>query len=182
MDFPAPNHGWAGGAIMSTCGPGSGPYDQMLFSGGVWANSGNLGTNVIYYVPVIQPEYVTIYAMAWSNSTTVSGNIDAGVYDINGNLLCNTGSIAQTTVSVVQAAAVTSSTAIVPGTYFLAMMQDNATGLVFRSPGISNQFGRTCGVQMQSAGAFGLPATATFANPTQGQYPIISACINTVVF
>jgi hypothetical protein len=103
----------------------------------------------------------TTYVKAiWLNGTTTSGNVDAGLYDVEGNRLVSTGSTAQGTVSVWQEADITDTT-LRPGLYYMAIVMDNTTGHMIRwNP--THQYLTMLGCQAM-ASAFPLPTTLTFA-------------------
>jgi hypothetical protein len=115
--------------------------------------------NSAVYIPFINPATAVIKKLFHGNAAVVSGNIDVGIYDEDGNRLVSAGSTAQAGTSTIQAFDVTDIT-IPPGRYYIAVAFDNTTGtsqswlMQTTMPG--------WGLAYQTA-AFPLPATATFA-------------------
>lgn len=105
------------------------------------------------------------------NGATISGNVDLGVYSMDGTRIVSAGSTAQSGAGTLQVLTV-STTTIGPGTYYMAMAADNGTASYFK--GAVGQVLRTrvtgCA---QMATAFPLPATATFAIVGQDYIPLI---------
>jgi hypothetical protein len=60
---------------------------------------------------------------------TASGNIDCGIYDVNGNLLGHSGLVA-TVASSINTASMSSSISLSPGRYWLALWVDNSTASI----------------------------------------------------
>lgn len=123
--------------------------------------------NLAFFHSIWVPTPCTIVQMFAYNGATVSGNIDVGLYAMDGTRLVSSGSTAQAGTNVLQAFDVTDTT-IGPGEYYLAIAMDNTTGTLFRfAPGI--RLIRPLGCLSQ-ASAFALPATATFAALSGGSY------------
>lgn len=115
-----------------------------------------------FYIPfVIVEKPFTVARIGVGNGTAVSGNIDAGVYDSQGNRLVSSGSTAQSGTSAVQWLDVTDTT-LNPGLYYMALSVDNTTATVLRSAGLNQTEQRILGCFVETS-AFALPATATFA-------------------
>lgn len=138
---------------------------------GVWPTA-----NLALFLPVIVQFQVTVTAMAWWNGATVSGNADAGIYDRNQNLLVNAGSTAQTPISSIQTASVTSTTLPI-GLYYLALVADNVTGIYARASSVSTNILASVGCAQMATSGLPLPSTATFAKPGQAYLPAIAAQI-----
>ena len=111
---------------------------------------------------VLQPfEITTAYLVegfGWANAGTVSGNVDAGIYTLDGVRLMSTGSVAQTGTGTTQIAAITP-TLLMPGTYYLALAMDNTTGII-ASQTWNQSDAHMVGV-CNVASAFPLPSTLT---------------------
>ena len=132
-------------------------------------NSGaNLdGTNRAVLIAVTIPSRCTLTGMAF-NVGTPGGNIDVGVYDNSGNRLGSSGSIAcpaggGRTVNFSSNIAITE-----PGTYYLAIAQDDNTAS-FGRYGTGSVFGVS-----YFTNSFPLPATLTFPGNISARY--ISLC------
>lgn len=160
---------------LSTFGEGSVVADAMATASispglAAWPQSGTA-----LFVPVIVRIPVTIVEFVWYNGATVSGNLDAGIYDSESNLLINTGSTAQSGVSQAQSKSVTS-TSINPGVYYLAMCADNTTGIYQRYvPGVV--LSRMCGMADQQSITLPLPNSATMVGNAINYLPCLSAAI-----
>jgi hypothetical protein len=132
-----------------------------------------------YYYPIEVNDFVTVTMMALFNGATVSGNVDVGIYDVNGKRLVSAGSTAQAGASTIQTFDVTD-TALEPGDYYLAMACDNITATFFcYKP--NAQIMEAFGTWMQAT-AIPLPATATFATASSGFVPFLAALANGTVF
>jgi hypothetical protein len=170
-DFPA-NTVRPNSTVISMCGDWS--------AAGQWFSNSNVSygsvawttANKATYLPFQVDRPMTIYQMAWENGATIATNLDVGIYDVLGNQLVSSGSIAHSGASVAQAVDITD-TALLPGTYYAAMVFDGTTQTIFGCAitAVQAQVMRVLGVQQQTS-AFPLPATATFANPTNGTAPM----------
>lgn len=160
--FPAPI-----GSIQ-TWGWESASYGAPPAGGDAPSFNSNLGTNFATYVPFTLNATEIIKFLGWENGTTVSGNVDCGIYDLSGNRLVSTGATLQAGVSLPQVVDIPDTT-LVPGNYFQAIAQDNATGLL-KSFSMAIQVQEILGVKQQAT-AFPLPAVATFAAPSKTVYP-----------
>jgi hypothetical protein len=145
---------------------------QSTFSGAAW-----FAANAAIFIPIIAAVRTTVTQMMWSNGATLSGNVDAGIYDFNGNRLTSTGSTVQAGVSVSQITDVTD-TILPRGLYYMALACSNTTA-TFSRTAVNQEQLRVSGVQIMTS-AFPLPATATFANPTAAYLPVCAAAIETV--
>lgn len=156
---------------LSTSGEGSIAAENMAFVGatnssGVWP-----AANRAIYVAVQLAFPVTVYQVGWWNGTAVSGNVDVGIYDETGARLVSTGSTAQAGTSTIQTVDI-ADTALVAGTYFLAMAMDNTTGQVMR---VSAQtLIQQVSPVAQQATAFPLPTTSTMATLALAYLPALS--------
>src|SRR5262249_54578318 len=114
----------------------------------------------------------TVVKATWQNQATVSGNLEVGVLDQFGNKISSSGSVSQTPVNSLQSWDPTDFT-LSPGTYYLAFGMDNTTGIVRSSNPLAIWL-NACGVQEETiSGTFGLPATATFSNPSSAFFPYV---------
>lgn len=129
--------------------------------------------NLALYIPFRLQEPISITKLFSVNGAVVSGNIDVGIYSVDGTRLVSSGSTAQAGTDVCQAFDI-ADTLLVPGDFYLAVAMNNATGTLFRgapaAPGA--QLLRLAGVFRQTS-AFPLPATASFATPTVSYTPAI---------
>jgi hypothetical protein len=134
--------------------------------------------NRAIYIPFEIDYPATAFQMAFVVGTQ-SGNYDAGIYSETGTRLVSLGSTAVPIAGI--ATANFADTALLPGTYFMALNIDNTTAAVARTGGLPIDTLRTCGVQQQAVGAVALPVTATFANPASAYMPqLLVALVATV--
>lgn len=119
--------------------------------------------NRAIYIPFVVEETVVAYQMAVENGATLNGNLDVGIYDINGVQLVASGSTAQTGTSVIQKFDIANTT-LTPGYYYMAMSTNSTTATYIGNGATNAEYYRSLGVREQLT-AFALPATATFANP-----------------
>lgn len=117
-----------------------------------------------YYWPVIVEKPLTVVEMAWINGTTVTNNLDVGIFDITGHRIVSLGSTPQSGASAIQIADI-ADTALDPGNYFLAMSAD-ATNLTVDA-NVNYDLGqlRANGV-CETASSFPLPSSITLAGIT----------------
>lgn len=137
------------------------------FGNGAWPLA-----NWVFYLPFVLYGHTPFtHANMWIG--TPSGNIDIGLYSEDGTRLASTGSVAAagTTRQVI---ALTAAIVAPPGRYYAAATADNTTLQVsrtFSTTALENLL--TTGILNETTGGFGLPATATFAKPTQAFAPRI---------
>lgn len=135
-------------------------------------------TNTAIFIPWPLSSPFLAAKMYVLNGGTVSGNIDVGIYDSQGNLIVSKGSTAQSGTSAIQTFDITDTT-LNPGLYYLAVAMDNTTGIINHwVPTAINA--RMSGVLM-AASSFALPATVTYAALTQAFIPTISVTGQTAI-
>lgn len=129
-----------------------------------------LTANRAYYWPFIVHNSISIDRLFVSNGTTVSGNIDLGIYNYSGTTkLVSTGSTAQSGTSQWQVVSVTA-TPLLPGGYFFGFAIDNATGTVERWNYGDEQLLCMVGAYSENS-AFPLPSSMTPAITTNIYLP-----------
>jgi hypothetical protein len=106
------------------------------------------------------------------NGVTVSGNVDVGLYTIDGARLVSSGSVAQSPVSSIQEFG-SWNILLPPAIYYFAMVMDNNVGYTLKL-GSATSRSRAIGC-LEQAATFPLPATATFAVGTGAFYPLVGA-------
>lgn len=134
--------------------------------------------NTAIYIPVRVAYPIIIAKMFWLNGGTVNGNVDAGIYNSEGNRLVSSGSTLQATINVVQSVDITD-TLLLPGLYYMALASDSVTA-TFQRLNTLTQMARSLGVYSQAT-AFALPATATFAGTIVNPIPFIAMTTKTVI-
>lgn len=133
--------------------------------------SSNWTTNLAVYVPVTLPMAVQVKKLWWVNGSSVTGNIDVGIYDAQGNKIVSTGSIAPGTASQVASSDIADLT-LPPGDYYFAGWRAN-TGRFGILAVISAGHAQVLGVRQEASLASGLPDTASFATPSTALVPIL---------
>lgn len=135
--------------------------------------------NKAFYFPfTIVEKTFTVKRIGVVNGTAVSGNIDAGIYDSQGNRLVSSGSTAQAGTGVIQWLDVTD-TDLKPALYYMALAVDNTTATVSRNVGVNASILRVLGCFVETS-AFVLPATATFAVADAAVIPAILVSNRTI--
>lgn len=126
--------------------------------------------NKVLYVPIRIPRPIIIQQLYTSNGATASGNIDVGVYSVDGTKIVSSGSVAQSGTNQKQLFNVTD-TLIGRGVFYMGLTLSNTTGTFFRNAGALALL-RTIGLLTETPGGFGLPANATFGAYVDAYYPI----------
>ena len=156
---------WSVGADMAGMGA-SAPSDAA-----VWPTA-----NLALYVPFYVPETIIIKRVFWSNGSTVSGNVDMGIYDDAGTRIASTGSTAQSGTTAPQTVALAAT--LTAGMYYLGLAMDNISGRITRATGGTGGIGILVATGMvQEASAFPLPNPATFAALTTNYMPLFGVML-----
>lgn len=119
------------------------------------------------FVPFTIEAPITVTRMFTYNSITASGNIDVGIYTLDGTLIVSSGSTAMSGTVTLQAFDITD-TLLAPGAYYMAMACSSGTAN-FKASNTALLGGMAGVVEM--AAALPLPATATFASLTSSYVP-----------
>lgn len=135
--------------------------------------------NLAVFIPFAVSRRVTIQQVFCLNGATVSGNIDIGIYTLNGTKIVSAGSTAQTGTAAIQALSITP-TQLSAGAYYMAMSMDNTTGTIYKNV-IYNTLGNRAAGMAQMASAFPLPASATFSAATTGNIPVFALTTRSVI-
>ena len=145
---------------------------QRLFNASPVSTAWPLG-NLSLFIPFRIGCPVVVVNLGVQNGTTVSGNIDVGIYSVDGVRLVSSGSTAQAGTSNTQVFN-TADILIGPGVFYFGLALDNTTGTtrVFATYNVA--FGQCIGMAEMTS-AFPLPATATFASYTRNYVPMCLA-------
>jgi hypothetical protein len=140
-----------------------------LLAGAPGASTAWPVANTALFIPFRIARSIKFSLLFTYNGSTVSGNVDVGVYSADGTRIVSAGSTAHATTSGIQKFTV-ASTQIDSGLFYFGVALDNTTG-TFTQVTVSqvpmlNFFGVA-----QMASAFPLPATATFASNTSTAVP-----------
>ena len=134
--------------------------------------------NQALYVPFCLTRPIIVAQLFWVNGATVSGNVDAGIYSVDGVLLVSTGSTAQAGTSVSQVVDITD-TQLGTGLFYLAIAVDNTTATLIR--GTAGSVARCAAMGCANQGsAFPLPAPATFATIASNYIPVFGLTTRSV--
>jgi len=137
-------------------------------------------SNRILYQPFRLPTPITIAQLYCYNGTAVSGNVDIGIYMLDGSKIITTSSVAQAGTSALQLFDITD-TLIGPGTFYMGITLDNTTGTLFRVALTVLASAQVMGVLEENPGGFGLPSTATFGSISASYIPLIGMTPRTVL-
>lgn len=150
------------------------------------SNQGQPGTitwvaNYAVYMPFVIRDPYPVNRVFWVNGSTITtSNADFGIYTPDGTRIYSTGSTALSGVSVPQFVSPGTPFILAPGRYYFAYVCDNTTSRsVGWTPTVARQ--RTAGLLSQAT-ALPLPATATFAAPSQAVVPFIGVTRTTTGF
>lgn len=95
------------------------------------ASSGSWFTNNgVLFFPFEVTEPVVVTKLAWYNGSTASGNVDAGIYTMDGSKIVGLNEVAQSGTSALQEGNITD-TLLTEGWYLFALKLSLATGTVF---------------------------------------------------
>ena len=148
---------------------------QALGGNGINFAGPTLGTawpvaNTAMFVPVNISRPALVQRLFSVNGTTVSGNIDMGIYTLDGAKIVSIGSTAQAGTSALQFYNI-ADTYLSPGQYYMAVALDNNVGKVGRY-NITVIRCQQAGV-LKATSSFALPASVTFATVTSAFIPSI---------
>lgn len=152
--------------VISTCDVRSGGVAGVIQSA-ISASVTWPAINRALYMPFEVQEICTVYQIGFQVAVQ-SGNLDVGIYRVDGSRIVSKGSTAVAAAGV-QVVDITN-TELVPGVYFLAMCVDNTTA-AFAGFSQTAPVLQCAGMQQQAVGAVTLPDPATFANPATSFTP-----------
>lgn len=124
--------------------------------------------NTAFFVPVML-NHLLITQFFVQNGSAVSGNIDVGLYTMDGTRIVSSGSTAHAGGSTNQLFNITD-TLVGPGMFYLALALDNITGAINRGPMPTSVPPGVLGI-CEMASAFPLPAVATLATTANNYIP-----------
>jgi hypothetical protein len=113
----------------------------------------------------------------WRNGTAVAGNVDCGVFALDGTLIVSCGSTAQSGTSNFQIVTVTE-TLLAPGAYYLALAASSTSAQFQRN---TYTLAEELGGILQAASQLPLATLPTFANAS-GYQPIFGIASITAGF
>ena len=116
--------------------------------------------DLIIYCPLRVTEACTVLRVFLVNGSSVSGNVNIGLYSSTGTKLWETGSTAQSGTGQTQFIDIADQN-VAAGLYYVAIQCSGTPSLPRQNPSL--HFLQADGVMQEQAGSFALPATATFA-------------------
>jgi hypothetical protein len=157
-------------AILSPASRCCGASEAIRSTAGTTLTLG--GTNRSVYYSFVLSRPFLVKQIGWANGGVVSGNVDAGIYDLGGTRIISTGSTAQSGGTQVTD---TADTWLNPGYYFMALGVSSATAQFWGWAGGAFVY-EFRGMGCMGEATFPLPATATFAEILTINIPAIVIC------
>lgn len=108
----------------------------------------------------------------WANGAAVAGNVDVGVYTLNGALVGSAGATAQATTNVIQPKILGSPLFIPAGAYMIFMSCSSTTAQFWRQSTTALRNAQMLGMQQISGTVSPLPSQATFSSITSTYLPL----------
>lgn len=155
---------------ISTVSPESLGAGLAVLAGSPSGTVNWIGANMAGLVPFVLWQPMLAKRMIITNGSAVSGNVDAGIYTLDGALIVASGAVAHAGASSIQFLGITD-TYLAPGRYYMAVSCSSATTRIRRA-NITVIRQQALGV-LQASSAHPLPATVTFTSPTTLQIPMI---------
>ena len=184
-DWPvAPGRWIAGGSLDTGCE--SMASHDVLCAANASANGGlnNTGTwpaaNRAIYIPFEIHTPIIVCKLGWVNAAVLTGNADAGIYDVNGNRLVSTGNTARAGATAAQTVDV-ADTWLMPGVHHYALVCASASGTFFRGGVGCAQLMQASGITHEGLGSAVLPATTTFPSTGGAYIPYAYIAFNAAV-
>jgi hypothetical protein len=138
-DFPSPGVCLPVYSVFSSVASG-GALNLLANSAGNGASTAWPSANRAIYVPFYLPASFTLASMFSYNGATATGNIDLGVYGVDGTLIASKGATAQSGTSTLQILTMASLILLPPGRYYMAMSASSTSSTVFaRTPNVATQ-------------------------------------------
>jgi hypothetical protein len=124
--------------------------------------------NLALFFPFYITHRITVQQLFMLNGATAAGNVDMGLYTLDGTRIISVGSTAQSGTNAIQAFSITS-TQLSAGTYYLAVAASSVSTTIFSRTVFNSSYSSTFGMA-QMTSAFPLPATATLATIGNGMF------------
>jgi hypothetical protein len=135
-----------------------------------------------FLVPFTLNKSITIIRGFWYNGSAVGYNVDVGVFDISGNLLCHTGNVVSANINTVQNAAI-ASTRFGPGNFYLAVSTSSISQTFFSAAAASSYMLAVFGIAAILSGenplVTGTPVS--IAGSSFGKIPVFGVSTRTVI-
>lgn len=125
--------------------------------------------NLAVYVPVTLPAPFPVQRLWWYNGSTVTGNVDMGIYSKGGSLIASAGTTAQSGSAVPQYVA--KAVLLPPGGYYFALVCSGTTAAIQGHATWTAANLNLIGVLQQALGSALLPATMSPAAMANALFP-----------
>lgn len=143
--------------------------------------SASWGTaNLARYIPFSIPFPYFVARVFWGNGSA-GGNMDFGIYGVEGARIYSTGSTVQSGTSTLQYVTPSTPFVLPPGQYYFGINNNGTTNRGWTVSGSLNQM-RLAGFYQQAVGAVTLPDPATFAAATSTLIPLCGITRTTTGF
>lgn len=126
----APPAGRGGDIVISTAGAQGLGVPLSAMRAASTAYTAWPAANVALFVPFVVPEPVTVTKLWWANTSTVSGNLDIGLFSENGTLVVSSGSTAMATTNVAQTVDI-ADTVLARGRWYLGLACDTTAANIY---------------------------------------------------
>lgn len=174
--FPSPLRGPAALFVVDSLGTfGAVPAINGSMASGIFP-----AANRVIYIPFRLPQPLVVQQLYCINGSAVSGNVDVGVYTLDGTKILSSGSTAQAGTNQKQLFNVTD-TLLGIGAYYMGLTLDNITGTFFRFAPTVQAVLTMFGLLAENPAGFGLPANASFASLADAYYPQCGLLAQTVM-
>lgn len=124
------------------------------------------GANLANFIPFSLTTSVIVRKLFCITGAVANGNVDMGIYDVNGTKLTSAVNAPQGAINTIQEFDI-DDTPIGPGTFYFAVSLDNAVGTIFMYTFGAGTLKGLAGIA-EMAAAYPLPAVATLATITAG--------------
>jgi hypothetical protein len=125
--------------------------------------------NLGIFIPFSLPAPYVVRSLYSVNGATASGNLDMGIFALDGTLIVSKGSTAQSGTDTLQILSVTA-TLLSPGRYFVALSSSTTAATFYRNP--YGAAGQGVGGILQASSQLPLANLPTFATPANSYVPL----------
>lgn len=151
---------------------------QKLGLNAIFTNGqGWRATNRVVYIPFRLPFSYTARQLYVQNGSNATGNFELAVLNLAGIKLITTGTTAMSGTNAPQKVGLTTGGTLAPGRYFWGVTLSSTSGaLEIISPNtLVVPHAEVMGILKESSDpvSFGVPSTATFAAPLNGDVPLV---------
>jgi hypothetical protein len=134
--------------------------------------------SLAFYTPMHIPFSYPVKNLFWYNFATLSGTVDAGVYNDDLTRVCSTGAITQAGATALQFNVPVTEVILQPGNYYFALVSSSATATLASMNSGSATHNRELGC-FQQASSSPLPASAVITATATARIPLIGITYKT---